>query len=86
LNDLARRHCFETKNGDYLGEKFVHLAARAVLHLALLAVVFVAEEVVAKQRVVDKTLKDHIKKAGLTKIQQSSATCMIRKWSEKVRK
>ena len=43
-----------------LGEEFVHLAARTVLDFALPAVVFVAEEIVPQERVVDEALKDDV--------------------------
>jgi hypothetical protein len=53
LKRLAKRHLFynflkKKKEITYLSEKFVHLTARTILDLTLLAVVFVAKEVVTK--------------------------------------
>ena len=50
----------------YLGKEFVHFAARTVLISALLPIVFIPEEIIPEERVMDETLKHDVKEACLT--------------------
>jgi len=59
----------------YLCKKFVHFAAAAVVfRFALLVIVFVAQKIVTKERVVHQTLQHHVQETCLPEIQQASTT------------
>jgi hypothetical protein len=56
--------------GCHLSEEFIHLTAGAVfLYFALPVVVFVAEEVIAEEWVVNEGLKNNVHETGLPQIQ-----------------
>jgi hypothetical protein len=57
----------------YLSKKFVHFAAAAVIQqcsfrFALLVIVFVAQKIVTKERIVHQTLQHHVQETCLPKI------------------
>lgn len=52
-----------------LGKKLVHLTAGAVFfYLALLVIVFVAQEVISEERIVDKGLENDVHETCLTEV------------------
>ncbi len=57
----------------HLGEQLVHLTTRAVLVLACLVVMLVAEEVVSQERVGKEGLQDRVQVACLSEVQQTPA-------------
>lgn len=65
----------------YLREEFIQLATGTVGIFARSAVVFVAQEVIAEERVVDEGLEDDIQKTRLTKVEKTTAALALNRFS-----
>lgn len=65
----------------YLREELVQLATSTVCILARSAVVFVAQEVIAEERVVDEALEDDVQETRLTKVEKSAAALALNRFS-----
>jgi hypothetical protein len=61
----------------YFCEEFIQLATSAVGVLARCAVVFVAQEVVAEERVVDEGLEDDVQEACLAKVEETTTAVAL---------
>jgi hypothetical protein len=57
----------------YLCKKTVHFTACADWMVVQLAVMFVAQKIIAKERVVDERLEYNIEETGLAKVEQTSS-------------
>jgi len=56
INPRSVNRCCPTKRDIYLSEKFVHLATKAIFCFAMLAVMFIAQEVVPEEWVMNQAL------------------------------
>ena len=61
----------------YLREEFVQFAASTVGILARCAVVFVAQEVIAEERVVNKGLEDDVQETCLAKVEETATALTL---------
>ena len=52
----------------YLIKEFVHFATGAVFGFTWLVAMLLSQEIIAEERIVNKTLKDNVKEAGLPKV------------------